>query len=205
MSKKQPTNTEKKIGGKKLWENRFLKHLRTSSRKVWTIRLNLLAGLSKLLSKCSDEPFSGRFSGMKKLCSSFLVVERIYWTFGVTFFVKILKAAAYGCSGTFWGFFRREEKLFGPFRFLSESNHLLAKNLWQVAESEFQVSSAELWENMINVIHTINIFFRTLIEFFLILAKKNSQVCRNSNLSVQGKNVEKDSWTIGFLSFFDFD
>ena len=57
VSKKQPTNTEKKIGGKKLWENRFLKHLRTSSRKVWTIRLNLLAGMPKLLQSVQRNNF----------------------------------------------------------------------------------------------------------------------------------------------------
>ena len=79
------------------------------------------------------------------------------------------------------------------------------QNLWQVAKSEFQVSSAELWENMIKLIHTINIFFRTLGEFFSDFGKKNSQVCRNSNLSVHMKNVEKNSWTIGFSSFLEYD
>ena len=58
---------------------------------------------------------------------------------------------------------------------------------------------------MIKLIHTINIFLRTLGEFFSDFGKKNSQVCRNSNLSVQMKNVEKNSWTIGFSSFFEFD
>ena len=42
------------------------------------------------------------------------------------------------------------------------------------------------------------------VSFFLILAKKNSQVCQKSNLSVQRKNVKKNSWTIGFSSFLDF-
>ena len=57
---------------------------------------------------------------------------------------------------------------------------------------------------MIILIHTINIFFETLGDFFSDFGKK-SQVCRNSNLSVQRKNVEKDSRTIGFLPFLDFD
>ena len=42
------------------------------------------------------------------------------------------------------------------------------------------------------------------VSFFLILAKKNSQVCRKRNLSVQRKNGKKNSWTIGFSSFLDF-
>ena len=58
---------------------------------------------------------------------------------------------------------------------------------------------------MIKLIHTINIFFRTLGEFFSDFGKKNTQVCRNSNLSVQMKNVKKNSWIIGFSSFLDFN
>ena len=48
---------QKKVGGKNLWKNCFLNHHRTSSRKVWTIRQKILAGLSKLHSKSSEEHF----------------------------------------------------------------------------------------------------------------------------------------------------
>ena len=57
---------------------------------------------------------------------------------------------------------------------------------------------------MIKLIHTINIFFGSLGEFFSDFSKKNSQVCRYCNLSVQMKNVKKNSWTIVFSSFLDF-
>ena len=57
MSKKQPTNTEKKLEERICGKIVFLNHFRTPSRKVWTIRLKIIAGLSKLLSMCSDEQF----------------------------------------------------------------------------------------------------------------------------------------------------
>ena len=57
VSKKQPTNTEKSWRKKFVEKLFFFNHFRFSSRKVWTIRQKILAGLSKLHSKCSEEPF----------------------------------------------------------------------------------------------------------------------------------------------------
>ena len=121
-------------------------------------------------------------------------------------FVKFLKTAAYGCSGTFWCFFWREEYLFDQFRSLSENNRHSAKNLafGIVAKSEFHVSSAKLWEKMTKVFITIIISFGTLSEFFSDFVKKNSQVCRDSNQVYRAKNVKNTlaklvfrfSWTL---------
>ena len=57
VSKKQPTNTEKKLEEKICGKIVFLNHFWNSSRKVWTIRQKILAGLSKFHSKCSEEHF----------------------------------------------------------------------------------------------------------------------------------------------------
>ena len=55
VSEKQPANTEKKLDEKNGGKIVFLKHFWISSRKIWTIRQKILAGLSKLHSKCSEE------------------------------------------------------------------------------------------------------------------------------------------------------
>ena len=55
---------------------------------------------------------------------------------------------------------------------------------------------------MIKVIFSIIISFGTFNEFFLILAKKNSQMCWNSNLSVQRNNVKKTVEHLVFRLFW---
>ena len=51
------------------------------------------------------------------------------------------------------------------------------------------------------VICTINISFGTLSEFISDFGKKNIQVCRNSNLSVESKDFEKILLNIWFFIF----
>ena len=138
---------------------------------------------------------------MKKLWSRFLVVEQKYGPFCCDFFVKFLKTAAYGNSGMFWGSFGEKSNsliVFGP--------RAKVAIFWQKisagCQSAFHVSSAKLWEKMIKVIFSIMISFGTFNEFFLILAKKNSQVCWNSNLSVQRKNVKKTVEQLVFRLFW---
>ena len=58
---------------------------------------------------------------------------------------------------------------------------------------------------MTKVINTIIISFGTLSEFFSDFAKKNSQVCRNSNQVYRAKNVKKNSWKTGFSFFLNFN
>ena len=48
-----------------------------------------------------------RFFRMKKLCSSFLVVERSYWTFGENFLSKFLKLQPKGAAQRFEVFLER--------------------------------------------------------------------------------------------------
>ena len=109
---------------------------------------------------------------MKKLCSSFLVVERINWTFGVNFLKTFSKLQPTGAAEGFEVFFGEKSNCLIVFGLWAKVTVFWQKNLWQVAKSEFQVSSAELWENMIKVIHNNNIFFRTLGEFFSDFGKK---------------------------------
>ena len=141
---------------------------------------------------------------MNKLCSSILVVERNYWTFGVMFLSNFSKLQPTVAAEPFEDFFGEKSNCLIVFGHWAKETVLWQKTYSRFAKSAFHVSSAKLWEKMIKVIYTIIIFFRTLSEFFLILAKK-SQVCRNSNLSVQRKNFKKKySWTIGFSSFLEF-
>ena len=124
--------------------------------------------------------------------------------FWVELFCQISQSCSLWVQRTFWGFFGEKSNCLVIFGFWAKVTNFWQKNFWQVAKSAFHVSSAKLWEKMKKVIYTNDIFFRTFSEFFLILAKKNSQVCRNSNLSVHRKNVKKYSWAIGFSSFFGF-
>ena len=105
VSMKQPTNTEKNWRIKLVKNLFFLTHFWTWSRKVWTTLEKENRRIVRTTFKVFKGTFSGRFFRMKKLWSSFLVVERNYWAFGVNFLSKVLKTAAYGCSGTFWGSF----------------------------------------------------------------------------------------------------
>ena len=97
---KQPNNTEEN------WRIKFvnfvfLNHFWTSSRKVWTTLEKETRRIVTTTFKVFKGTISGRFFQMKKLWSSCLVVERNYWAFGVNFLSKLLKTAAYRCSGKF--------------------------------------------------------------------------------------------------------
>ena len=86
-------------------------------------------------------------------------------------FVKFLKTAAYGSSGTFWGSFGENSNsliVFGRWAKVT----ILWQKISAGCQIAFHVSSAKLWEKMIKVIFSIIISFGTFNEFFLILAKK---------------------------------
>ena len=141
---------------------------------------------------------------MNKLCSSILVVEQNYWTFGVIFLSNFSKLQPTLAAEPFEDFFGEKSNCLIVFGHWAKETVLWQKTYSRFAKSAFHVSSAKLWEKMIKVIYTIIIFFRTLSEFFLILAKK-SQVCRNSNLSVQRKNFKKNTLEqLVFRLFWNF-
>ena len=103
VSKKQPTNTEKKLEEKICGKFVFLNHFRISRRKVWTI-------IQKKTRKIVKIPFK---NVQRDIFRTFLWNEETLlkvfgrWAkllnFWREFFVKFLKTAAYACSGLFWG------------------------------------------------------------------------------------------------------
>ena len=132
------------------------------------------------------------------------IIGLLVWIFCQNF----SKLQPTGAAESFDVFFRREEYMFDRFQSLSEKNRLLARNIWHLAvllKNAFHVSSEKLWEKMTEVIITIIIFFGTLSEFFLILAKKIVRCVETVNKCTEGKTSKKYSWKIGFSSFLEFD
>ena len=72
---------QKKVGGKNLWKICFFKSFSDFQEKSLNNYTKKLARLSKFHSKIFRGLFLGHFFGMKKLCSTFLVFERNFWTF----------------------------------------------------------------------------------------------------------------------------
>ena len=112
---------------------------------------------------------------MKKLCSSFLVVERKYWTFGVIFLSKFLKSATYGRNGTFWCFFFGKKSncliVFGLWVKIT----VIWQKIWHLAVSlkvHFTCPQQNVEKKRMKVIHTIIISFGILREFFSDFVKK---------------------------------
>ena len=77
------------------------------------------------------------------------------------------------------------------------------KNL-QVDKVHFTCSQQSSERKTINVIFTIIISFGTFSEFFSDFGRKISQVCWNSNLSVQRKKRQKKLLNNWFFAFFGF-
>ena len=75
--------------------------------------------------------------------------------------------------------------------------------LGSVAKNAFHVSSAKLWEKMTKVINTIIIFFGTLSEFFLILAKKNVRCVETVIKSTEGKTSKNTLEKLVFRLFWN--
>ena len=155
-----------------MWKNRFFKSFSDSEQKS----LNDYTKNNRRIVKTTFNVFRrtilGRLSGMKKLRSSFLVVERTYWTFGLNFLTFFFKTAAYVCSWRFRGFSGEKSICLIVFGCWAKVTVFWQKNLWQVAEKEFNVSPAKLWEkNDWSKLYYYH-FSRTLNELFLILTKK---------------------------------
>ena len=58
---------------------------------------------------------------------------------------------------------------------------------------------------MVKVIYTVIMSFGVLREVFSDFFKKNIQVCRSSIQVYRAKNLQKNSWKIGFSFFLDFN
>ena len=96
---------QKKVGRKKWWINCFfLKHFWISSRKFWTIRQKILAGLSNSIQSVQRNNFRTFLWNEEILLEVFGRWAKLL-NFWCEFWVKIPKTVAYGCSGTFWGSF----------------------------------------------------------------------------------------------------
>ena len=107
MSEKQPTNTEKELEEKVFSKIVFFSnHCRTSSRKLEQLEKKTRR-IVKNTFKVFRGIFLGRFCGMKKLCTSFLVVGRRHWTFGENFLSKFLKLQPEGAAQRFEVFLER--------------------------------------------------------------------------------------------------
>ena len=136
----------------------------------------------------------------EELCSRFLVVERIYWIFGVNFlsnFSKLQPTRAAECfeallerSVILWSFLVSERKL--PY---------LGKKFRQFAKLHFtcpQQNFEKKWLKYFSLLSSLLDFQWVLSDF----GKKISQVCWNSNLSVQGKTVKSFVEQIVFRLFW---
>ena len=75
----------------------------------------------------------GRSFQMKKLCSSFLVVERNYWTSGWNFLSNFSKLLPTGAAERFDVFFGEKSNCLIIFGLWEKKNRLSAKNSWHLA------------------------------------------------------------------------
>ena len=149
----------------------FSNHFRTSSTEVWTIEQKNSRKIVKTTFNVFKGTTSGRFFGMKEICSSFLVLVVLkYSTFDVKISANLSKSQP-TCPAEHLKFFWREMELFERFRSLNQSIQQLEKKLWKGCQKDFSRVLNKTWEKMTKVIYTIIIFFRTLSEFFLFLIK----------------------------------
>ena len=141
---------------------------------------------------------------MKKLCSRFFFfVERSYWIFGVNLlssFSKLQPTRAADCfeallerSVILWSLLVSERKL--PY---------FGKKFRQVVNFHFtrpQQNFEKKWLKYFSLLSSLLDFQWIFSDF----GKKISQVCWNSNLSVQRKRCQKNLLNNWFFVFLDFD
>ena len=154
-----------------MWKNRFFKSFSDFDQKSLNKEIKFTRRIVKTAFKVFRGTILGLFSRMKKPCSKILSLSEINGILGWTF-CQISQSCSLWVQRTFWGFFGEKSNCLVIFGFWAKVTNFWQKNFWQVAKSAFHVSSAKLWEKMVKVIYTIDIFFRTWSEFFLILAKK---------------------------------
>ena len=151
----------------------FFYLFRTSSRKFWTIRQKYSQDCQNYIQIVQRSNFRTFLSNEETLLKFFGRWAKLL-DFWLEFFVKFLKTAAYGCSGTFWCFLERKVTvwsfLVSEWKKPSFGKKFMA--FGRVAKSAFHVSSAKLWEKMTKLIYTIIIFFGTFSEIFYDFEKK---------------------------------
>ena len=141
---------------------------------------------------------------MKKLCSTFLVVERIYWTFAVNFLSNFSKLQPTGAAERFEALLERSVILWS---FLVSERKLpyFGKKFRQVAKVQFTCPQQNFEKNYSSNFHYYHLFwdFQWLFSDF----GKNKLVrCVETVIWVYGgKNFKKNCRTIGFWSFLDFE
>ena len=84
-----------------MWKNRFFKSFSDFDQKSLNKEIKITRRIVKTAFKVFRGTILGLFSRMKKPCSSFLVVERKYWTFGVIFWSNFSKLQPTSAA---WGF-----------------------------------------------------------------------------------------------------
>ena len=150
----------------------FSNHFRTSSTEVWTIKQKNSRKIVRTTFNVFRGTTSGRFFGMKEICSSFLVlVELNYSTFDVKISANLSKRQP-TCPAEHLKVFLEGNGIVRAFWVSEPKYPAVGKKIsGRVAKKTFHVSSTKLWGKITKVIYTIIIFFRTLSELFLFLIK----------------------------------
>ena len=137
----------------------------------------------------------GRFPGMRKLCSNFLVVERIYWTFGVNFLTIFSKLQTTCAVDGFEVFLGEKSNCLIVFGHWAKVTVFWQKFYGRLLKVNFTCPQQNFEKKLIEVYFIIITFLGPWMSFFLILTKKSNQVCRNCNLNEQKKNLnQKRYW-----------
>ena len=143
---------------------------------------------------------------MKKFCSSFLVVERIYWTFGLNFLTVFSKLQPTCAAEGFEVFLGEKSDCLIVFGLWAKITVFWQKIYGRLLKVNFTCPQQDFETKMNEVYFPIIVFLGPWMSFFLILTKKSNQVCRNSNLNVQKKNLnQKRYWTLDLALFLEFD
>ena len=160
-------------------------------RNYLTFDGKFLTSVSKLQPMCPAERLKFFLERTFSVFSrAFSVSERKHPAFGKKF-MEGLPKVHFTCIRNFWRLFSEEKNCLSVFGLWAKLSSFWQKIYGTVAKSAFHVSTAKLWERVIKVIYIIIVFLGLWVSFFDF--DKISQVCRNSNLSAQRKNVHKNS------------
>ena len=168
-----------------MWKNRFFKSFSDFDQKSLNKEIKITRRIVKTAFKVFRGTILGLFSRMKKPCSSFLVVERKYWTFGVIFWSNFSKLQPTGAAWGFEIFLDEKRNCLIFFRSPSESNSLFAKKLWRGCQNY----SLRVRRNSFSTIflreRNLAQVFWSLIKIIELLAGTFWQSCQNCSLRAQ--------------------
>ena len=138
---------------------------------------------------------------MKKICSKFFVVERSYWTFGLNILSNLSKLPPMGAANVL-SFFGEKSNCLVIFGFWAKVTNFWQKNSGKLLKVLFTCPQQNFEEKWWKWFILMTSFLGLWVSFFWFW-QKNSQVCRNSNLTVHRKIViEKTLEQLVFSSFF---